>query len=907
MNPILTSTPLGWVRSPRYWNKDYLYPCPNAVVFQAKVAAVPTTATYLEIEFDTVSVGSFSDIQIGQTVIISATSDHMDYLHMGRVADTATSDTLPVNEDAYPLDTAFYITVTDSYRELPKVRAGALVDGRKPYENLPPAIKNMRSAYHKWSATTASFPFAPVGQAMADGATISSYAWYIPGATYTTGSASTQNITVTVPHGHRHGRLTVTDSNGVSQWMVFEIFVDDPTSPTLALTSADRLSLTRTLSGHHCTFTAYKNVKTSDILDGTRMTVVSKPRYSGGDPALDSVRFVGYLVKESNSTNSPNDKSVSFELAGLWERAGQLPFNAIAIRDKATPAAWDEIDKPTTQRVVWHILTRYSVLPNLAAIDFDVTDDTWYGGDRNVSSNSLGDACEQALSEINAVLLGDPSGQMYLRRHAFFLSQAEQDALDTVLTLTSSDMRNLSFQRSHDDPVGRVVIGFAGFYTNGTAPKIGRGRAPTVTLGTSPEVREINNQLMKADQSETDLLAEVEQRTAAHLGVANLPYDALGLEARDGFAWMTPSVSQWVPVTLATGLTTRGRTFSAVKHLLTSVQIDYDNRANTDTVKFELTPLPGPQSALVVANLTPTAQALDEIVVPIQGAFSGLNSPSSLNSPDTTTPNKFTEDNMGGIGSTIPADRQADKARRTPANGSRMVPIGLWVSTPVNAGFLSVLGADYTFTVSGYGVVGGGVPAIVLTPNNLSLPNVVNYLGKVGTDDLWRVFSYPNSIYGNVDIASSVSPFYINNLTPESGGAWQWVSAPYTTTLTDAIGLSLTVGFGGYFVGPGQFVIQVGATSGSGGTTPGTTYGDALFLWELDADGNEINKRLNPDNGLEIDGSVAATLLYNKSHEYTFTRTGTGSQFSIVFNDAYYPDNQRVPLLVTIKGPNAGT
>lgn len=96
-------------------------------------------------------------------------------------------------------------------------------------------------------------------------------------------------------------------------------------------------------------------------------------------------------------------------------------------------------------------------------------------------------------------------------------------------------------------------------------------------------------------------------------------------------------------------------------------------------------------------------------------------------------------------------------------------------------------------------------------------------------------------------------------------------------------------------------------TSGSGGTTPGTTYGDALFLWELDADGNEINKRLNPDNGLEIDGSVAATLLYNKSHEYTFTRTGTGSQFSIVFNDAYYPDNQRVPLLVTIKGPNAGT
>jgi hypothetical protein len=919
-------------------------------VFRAKVASVPTAGqTYLEIAYNTVSLGSHTLIQVGQTLIISPTADHTDYLYIGRVADAATASVIPINESAYPLSTSFYVTVLDEYREFQAVRAGDLIDGRTSYQNVPPAIKNLRSAYVLWStASTATLSLSPVAVAMAHGATIdpdTAYHWVFPDTvTYADGDEDTREIEIEVPQGHVWGRLEVVDSLDTPHWMVFEIFVDNPNAPALALTNADRLSLTRNLTGHHCTFTAYKNVKTSDLIDGQRMTVVRWMRYSNGDPNLDPVAFVGYLAKETNETRGPNDKSVSFDLAGLWERAGQLAFNAIAIRHRISPSAWDEMAYPTIQRSVWHILSRYSVVPHLAAFDFDVTDNTWFGGDRNVSSNTLGDACAQAMSEICAALVGNPSGEMIFRRWAFFLTAEEKNALDEVATLNgASDMRDLNFARSHDEPVGRVVIGFAGYYTDGSAPKIGRAKAPTVTLGVSPEVREFNNQLMRADQSEADLLTEAADRAAAQLGVANIPYTLTGT-VKDGFAWMTPSVFQWLPVILATGLTARGRTMSSVRHLLVGVTIDYDTRFNTHTNKFELMPEPGSQSAMVWANLTPAAQPLTEIITPLQSAYPGLRQPSSLNAPDTTTRRRFSRQSMGGMGLPYPADQSGEDAQRTPPNGSRQFDIGFWVSDAVNAGFTSVSDEDYDFIVEGSAqlTADSWLYADIYSGGNAGFAQVYSGSGvgaqSVLTGDGYAADSGNQSritIWYDLGMPVAIASLRVLRTDPMTAGDTNqqkvnalnssdvFIEPPLATgssaltdqtfalnTTTDKLGIDVVGDFdadGEPVPGAIYKVVFGGTGANPFGVTGEVLYGDMAYVWNQDANGNPINIRLNPDIGLKIDNAAITPPLFSKTHRYAFKKVGTGSQFSLVFYSSNYTPIQRVPLSVTISGPNAGT
>lgn len=892
MNPVLGSTALGYART-RYQAQDYLFACPCTPVFRAKVASVPSgVETYLEIAYNTVSLGTYADIKIGQTLIISSTSDHTDYLYIGRIADTPTGSVLKINESAYPLSTSYYLTVIDEYRELPRVRAGNLIDGRLAYQNLPPAIKNLRSAYVLWSSGTASLSLSPVGEAMAHGASISSYAWSIPGVTYTAGSSSSQNITITVPSdSHRWGRLTVTDSNGVSHWMVFQIYVQNPASVSLALTAVDRLRLTRNKTGHHCTVTAYKNVRTSDLIDGTRMILASRPRYSGGDPGFDPVMFVGYLVSEDNATNSANDISVTFEMSGLWERAGQLPFSPIAIRHKTSPAEWDEIAYPTAQRVIWHMLVRYSVFANLAAINFDVLDNTWFGGDRNVSSNSLGDACVQAMDEINAVFLGNPSGEMYLRREAHFLSTDDKNALDELLTLTYADMRDLSFKRAHDDPVGRTMIAFAAFFTDGSDPLLGRAKAPSVTLGTSPEIQEKNNQLLPADLTETEALEAAGERAGQLHGVANIPY-ILSATLRDGFASYTPSVAQWINVTLTTSLTARGRAMTALRHLLIGVSIDYERRG-THTLKWELQPEPGAASALVISSLTPDAVELDQIVVPPDPVYPGQDVPSSNTAPDTTSRGGPFDPGSGtGVGETLPSDKAREAAPAS--NGSRSFAIGFWVSTPVSAGFLTTLGAPYTFTVKGSALIDGFLALVSAgAPWNTQ---ELTYIGREGD-----LYVYECGLiwtgYQWSFLANGTQAFYLISYQTLAGAATPSYQGAWGNTATPPDNVSST-NIAVYGLEDTRVRIKLRPVTSA-------KRGDAFYEYDEDSDGNTINVAYRP--GIKVDGAAPTPPLFNDSHEYVFELPGTGSAFSVVYYDTNYADNSREIMSVNIAGNNAGT
>lgn len=919
MNPVFNETTQGYLRT-RYRARDILIFDPCTPIFRAQVSAVPTGSTYLSISFDTVSLGAFGDVKIGQTVIISETSDHtLNPLWEGRVAAAASSGVLPINESAFPLVLDYYVTVLDTYKPLPRVRAGSLVDGRLAFQGQTGAIKNLPSAQVVISDTTGSFALNPTIDRF-DGSTVSSIAWDIPGASYTVGSSSTLTSTVTMPaDSHTWCRLTYTLSSGVSAFMTFQLIVLPLSGSTLPTEAIDGLRINRTWAGHHATARAYTGVSTASVMNGTRTVIASIATLAGGAVALDSVKFVGYLTRETNNTENATDKSVQFDIASIWERAAQLPMSPIAIRDASTPTRWDEISLPTAQNVTSHILSRYSTILELCALNVDDTSDTWYGGDMNVPSSSLGDAISSLLEEINAQITPKPSGELYLRRDLRYETDANRNAADTVWTWDTSDIASYQYTARHDEQTGRILIGFRGYFTNRAPSKGGKALAPSVILGTSPETQTRPNQLMMADLSDANLVAAAAERAGQMLAAENPPYQLSG-NARPQMSFLNPNCFQWHDIDVPATTQTRGRAISG-RHLLLSLEVEYDNETGSHTVQIEFLPETEGGGALVVADLTPNVTQLTNVITPPQYAYGGnYGGPSTLNVPDEDTSPAFNRGDMGGMGNPIPADQNYQEGLLSPDPGCMAYAISFKNPSPVGAGFVSVLGEDYTITASGEAIIEAAYPR-TLELVEIGYPSTIVYLSSNADGDLYHITAITPGSYDHIWDARDVGdlPFTVTDAFMVSG-TWLYTFANYDaggSVISDSmIGgvISDTTNLPGAFstismttTEDGVTAIRVLATSPLPPTPGGELYGDAFYQYNKDDEGVPIN--VTYTGALYFNGATAAVVppLFNESHVYEFTWEGDGNEIEAHYELADYTDVANVLLTLQICGPGAAT
>lgn len=892
-------------------------PDPCEVVFQAKVAAVPDAegGTYTQIQYHDVTIGAFGDIRPDQMVLITETSDHMvpiEGFRDMRVADIATSTIIPVNESEFVLSTSYYITVIDTYKPLQRVRKGQSVDGRLIFEDLAPIIKGLPSVLFVAAplGQDGQFSFPNVQGVSLTGGTIS-YLWSFTDPAYDTGSATSQHPVVTLPHGHQWGHLTITDTNGPTHTQHVRLIVQDPLKPTLALRYIDGVKITRTWQGHHATLRAYRGVALDDLLNDTSVAIISLRAYTTETLDEDPVAFVGYLNKDSAQTSGPNDKTVTFDLSGIWERAASLPMNPIAIRDKASPAYWDEINLPTAQRVTAHILKRYSTITNLCSLNLDDITDTWYGGDMDVNVSSLGDAIRQVTSEINAEILQSPSGELFFRRDLRFEDDDTRDDADVILTLTGRDIVDLRIDTNHLEQTGRIIIGYRGYDTTRTPSQGGKAVAPAVTLGTSSETQTRANQLMRADQSVNDLLLEAAQRVGNLLAYENSNPE-IGMEVHN-LGSLTPSCFQWVQCNVLPGYNTRGRALFG-RALVASVDISYENSAGKETVQMELFPETRGGRALVVAMLVPNVNQLTQYITPPQSAYSGSYPASpTANVPDTNTRRRFNQQDMGGQGNTKPADQAYEDGQRQPKPGHANFAISFKNPNPVNAGFISALGQSYTINLSGSAkiAVGSNLPNINLEHTFPAIWNgALTYQGKDGVYDKWDVVAifavgdiYP-ATYNVKDVddkCMTVISFTTSGGTETTYQSLSCAGGLISGSGVPSVSVSILGGYGDTDGMTFHFVIR----DDTGGSPAQDIYADAFYSWNLDGDGNEVNIQVNPYGGIRIDGSPVTPPLYNPAHVYTITKTGTGSPFSFVFADTDHSDNQNVPLPIDIEGPDA--
>ncbi|PJF39129.1 MAG: hypothetical protein CUN54_09400, partial [Phototrophicales bacterium] len=117
----LTSQQLNILRGvgspdPSYAAAQFVSIGSNTVVFKAQVNQASFAKSYAQVAYDTVTVGSFSDVEPGMTVFISSVDDIQQAKFALRVRKAATATTLFINETSVGIADDDFIFVVRDFR-----------------------------------------------------------------------------------------------------------------------------------------------------------------------------------------------------------------------------------------------------------------------------------------------------------------------------------------------------------------------------------------------------------------------------------------------------------------------------------------------------------------------------------------------------------------------------------------------------------------------------------------------------------------------------------------------------------------------------------------------------------------------------------------------------------------------
>jgi hypothetical protein len=915
--------------------------CPNDIIFQATVNETITDSSFIAFDWDNTLQGDYEDVVAGMTFLITATDDPVELrkpLLRGRVSQALSPTLFFCGESGINLTDGMIVTVISNFEVVQVDRIGNLVDGFKVFEDLAPMVKNMKAFYYVEDTVEGTFAFNPIGQPMAEGATIASYHWTIPGFSYTTGDADTQNIEGTLPYGHVWAFLDITDTLGTDFRFIFEILVCDRDDPAYMYRAHDNVGINGGIdTGWNVSTSFFAGVE--NLLNRTRCAIVAFDLPKVGDPDLfDNVVFVGYIVEENTDITgdaiSSTLSQTSFQLQSFAAIAGQLPVPSLPVRDEAVPSAWGDMVLPTPQRALGYIVTRYTTLANLCAIDVLFTDSTWFGGEINFEEGTLLDSINKLGQEINAKLVFFPQGDAAFEIDGDFLSDADRDALPTLLasgSLGTGDLFGYSLPVPYYKTVGQVIAGCATFYTDGSDPVKLKAIAPATARQEGNEKPVVLAQLLPADLTEPQAIAAAKQRIGNLLEFLNPPTN-LPTTYKDGWRILTPSTRVWHSYDLPGTDSTRGLPIeTSQRWLLQSVELTWNVDNGSWSVKG--TPRLETRGGLAQLGATISPNTIDTSlpVNPGLDDYGAFAPDASLNYLSTDpidedlqpyTPNDLSQYQP------MTTEDAANEADNNPGPNCTLLspPVKFSSSVTRTTANLTVLNQLYTVNAKGMArieIAGPGCEDLRVSPGvytgnpDLGFAEWFEGSGLGGAPFVpptgtslfsWR---YPNGVEAGpiaritFNFNQAIANFRV------FANAQTYTHSPAVSSLTlDASNVPAMFPFdlvGGFAFTtvdnecPDSFRVKSICLYGS---DDADVYGDAFYYgplngqWQLYGDGR----------GLLVNGTpVSVPPEYNQSHDYNFVVVGDGNQIPFTYYDTDYTDNQNLILYIRVCGPNMGT
>lgn len=596
--------------APASWAGDqYITFDPCDVVFAARVnGAIAGSTPFAQITYDTVTTGAYTDIEVGQVVIVSPTSNNRNPSALRlRVRKAPTSSVLYINEISYAIADDSYIWVLNTYDPIDKLARPTSTtvqakDYEQTYANLPPTVRGLQTGYAGFVDSSSSkyrLALSITADIGASGSTISSYAWTFKAATYTviSGSLTAAAVTVDLTAGWQWAKLVVTDSNGQTCTRHFAIAAHDYSSyPTNSIAfNGASINGTRD-NGWSATFDAFDGV--SDVLNGTFCIIWTDQYYNGtrGAAVGSGVDMIGWLEGENNSGSSDVEYSfssqVQFRVSGVAARMQQVEAQMLAVRQESSPDEWDEIANLTPWRAVIHYLHRHTTILTLC---------DWYDDDRSTTwqfpyvapqNTNIFESMQNIASAINARLEFSPTGAIMMRRDVRFASSATRAALTANADFTDADFIEIvDYSFEHWDKVGKVDYAGAFYNISSGNAQAYRSRAPGFAQGYGSGTTSLENQILAAGSDGLTASAELSQRAGNALSIENETVK-MALKQPDGYYWLIPTFAETYTLTADTTYNRRNISLTtSVKWLCESVNFTHNNEKGSREVSSGFTSL----------------------------------------------------------------------------------------------------------------------------------------------------------------------------------------------------------------------------------------------------------------------------------------------------------------------------
>lgn len=356
-------------------------------LFAARVNQSAYTYPLAQVTFDGVTVGSYTDIPVGATVVFGSTPGNAD-LGRQRVRKAATSSILYFGRSSQgsgdgEVDLAddIYITVHNEFRVWSKIpfididdlygsgdsgvvyKDADLTVGT--YTTNPPPVANTGTPYAgtidpDTGLITVDFD-AVNSFATADGASITDYLWDVDDGTITAGGATAQQMEATFPAGFRYVSLTVTDSNGNSHTARVPVYARDPDADTT--TSAFQITSHRiTPQGQTVSVLILEDIPIGDgYFNGMLVIVMDGEPVDSTDRS--NILFWGWHQQDMAviaAGKYATLRDVTLACLDVAGRLDTLPGFPQTVESADTPDTWLEMASPNMDKYLHYLLQWHS-------------------------------------------------------------------------------------------------------------------------------------------------------------------------------------------------------------------------------------------------------------------------------------------------------------------------------------------------------------------------------------------------------------------------------------------------------------------------------------------------------------------------------------------------------------------
>lgn len=556
-NVALTSPQYTQIRSSSYYGEYLVTFCKNTVIFAGQINSDLTTPlTWAQFAYNGVTVGAYTDVVVGQALLISTTNDITTATFRGRVRLIPTSSIVYCNESSQDFSVGNYFWVINAFDPTyrlsrPDANGNEQIDYDLLYQPDPAIAPTLRSAFVDYvDSVTGKMRIAfdvSDAYASASGATISSYLFKFKTSSYTviSGSLSTAIVTVDFNPGEQWGLLTITDSNGVAWDRHIYINAHNASNPPdsgfSALTISGNLQSGWTLS--NTAFTGVNNV----LNDTFAVVWRHNENYGGtaGSLTTNNIAFIGWVQRETDALTPDNTYSVlsdaQFQITGVLAQMNRLSAQLLAFSLNSSPSAWSQIANLTPWRGIIHFFAYYTTFLNLCGIDFDLKDTTYLFPEITTQGGNVQNVVTGIAAQVNANLETAPDGRIRVDTDATFLTNLGQAGLTTVATYQAQDCLSISKAIEQNNTYGIVDADGAAYNSSNGQVSAFTARAPGHAQGEAQGHATLPNQILVSNSD--GALVDLRQRAGNEYNKINMS-EVLTVGHFDGLSLLIPSRAQ---------------------------------------------------------------------------------------------------------------------------------------------------------------------------------------------------------------------------------------------------------------------------------------------------------------------------------------------------------------------------